>query len=381
MPDFRRGVEHIEKANESKGSGSFTPFMPNLYWKDDGQERYVLILNPIDTIPMVKMQKPFTSDGRVELVVARTDEAIGEKKDPIQETWGYAATDLNVCVAVELEPEFELVKGRKRPTGFVVKTREFNRQVRDDKGEATGEKVECTAPVLGSIAQSPSNFFNHVASQDANKAPIHETPALIRRVGQDKNTDYEFELFDHLELDLSGLLENIDDFSYLNAEDLAELSDALEDAETEVEAANIIGGYLLDKWLDEIADADYYQKIFESIDTVARYPVKGWKKGKGTASDEEKAAPQRTSKRSQRKAKQEEAAAEELEANEDDAPAEAPETEEPQEEAPKAKRSSRKAKDEEPAEEASAVTKSSPVAERLAKLKAKAEAEKAAKAA
>lgn len=371
MPNFRRGVEHIEKANESKG-GDFKPFMPNLYWKDDGQERYVLLLNAIDEIPMVKMQKPFTSEGRVELVVARTDEAIGAKRDPLEETWGYPATDLNICVAVELEPEFEVVKGRKRPTGFVVKTRTFERKLRDDKNEPTGEKEEVTAPVLGVIAQSPSNFFNHVASQDANVAPIHETAALIRRVGDDKNTQYEVEMFDRMDVDLTPLIENIDSFSYLG-DDLENLLTLMEEAGDDFQCAAAIGSVLLDKWLNEVSAEEYYQGVFDSVDQVARYPKKGWKKP-GSKGDEEKSEPVRQTRTSSRRRKQEETPAEEPaqdgpESSEaDDAPAEEPKE-------PKTKRASRaKAKDTD-------VSKESPVRERLAALQAKAEAKKAAAAA
>lgn len=384
MPNFRRGVEHIDKANESKGSGDFKPFMPNLYWKDDGQERYVLILNPVDEIPMVKMQKPFTSEGRVELVISRTDEAIGERKDPLEETWGYPATDLNVCIAVELEPEFEVVKGRKRPTGFIVKTRTFERKLRDDKDEPTGEKEEVTAPVVGVIAQSPSNFFNHVASQDANVAPIHETAALIRRVGDDKNTDYEVELFDRMDLDLGPLIDHIDSVSYLG-DDLEDLIAGLEDAEDDFQCAAIIGSTLLDKWLNELATDEHYQSVFEAVDQVARYPKKGWKKS-GAKAKEEREEPVRQTRTSSRRRKQEDEAPVGADDNlpdsiEADQAADPPAAEE-EAPAPKAKRASR-AKPKEKAGDKAAedVSKGSPVRERLAALQARAEAKKAAAAA
>lgn len=376
MPDFRRGSEHIAKAIESKGKGGdFKPFLPNIYWKDDGQERFVLILNPLEEIPMVKMQKVYTSAERVEYVVARTDDAIGESKDPLEEVWGYPASDLNVCVAVELEPEYEVVKGRKRPCGFVVKTRTFDRKIRDEKGEPTDEKEEVTAPLVGVICQSPGNFFNHVSSQDANTAPIHETAALIRRVGSDKNTDYEIQLFDREELDLSDLIELIENVSYLG-DDTDALLEQLDGSEDDQEAAVLIGSFLLDKWLNQLADEEYYNSIFEQVDEPARYPKKGWKGGKKAA--KEKEAPARSTRRSQRRSRQE---PEEPTA---EAPAEEPAAEEPAEPEPAAEEKPKRSRSRSSGSRstrAADVSKASPVRERLEALKAKAEAAKAADAA
>jgi hypothetical protein len=378
---FRRGAEHIAKAQESSGGGNFTPFLPKIYWKNDQDEKYVLILNAIDEIPMVKVQNVWTKEGRSELVVARTDEAIGHSKDPMEEVWGYQATDNNICIAVELDVEFKVVKERKRPAGFTVKTREFKRSPRGEDGKVIegAEKEEVTAPMIGFIAQSPANFFNHVASQDANKAPIHETAAQIRRIGEGTDTDYEVELLDDLELDLTNLVEYFENISYLDDEDYEEIINLASDIDDEgfegdLELAGIIGGVLLDKLLNEKADQEHYDEVFAQIDSVARYPKKGWKKGE---TEEEK--PKRTARTSQRRKPKEEPVADEPpEAAEE--PEEAVKEEAPVEEPkPKRTRSRSKPKEEEaPAEKKSAVSKDSPVAARLAALREKAAAAKAA---
>jgi hypothetical protein len=381
---FRRGAEHIAKAQESSGGGNFAPFLPKIYWKGDQDAKFVLILNPIDEIPMVKVQNVWTSEGRSELVVARTDEAIGHSKDPMEEVWGYPATDNNICIAVELDVEYKIVKDRKRPAGFNVKTREFKRSPRGDDGKVIegAEKEEVTAPVVGFIAQSPANFFNHVASQDANTAPIHETPAQIRRVGTGTDTDYEIELFDDLDLDLTNLIENFWNISYLGDEDfdlIQQASDEVEEGpEGDLEFAGILGGVLLDKLLNEKADQEHYDEVFGQIDTPARYPKKGWKKG---GSDEEE-KPKRTARSSQRRTRQAEPAADEPQEAAEDPTADGPESSEadaaPAEDKPKRSRARKPKEEKAPAEEKSAVSKDSPVAARLAALREKAAAAKAA---
>jgi hypothetical protein len=355
MPEFRRGKEHIAKANEdAQGGGDFKPFLPNLYWKEDGDSKYLLILNPIDDIPMVKLIKAWTSEGRPEMVIARTDQAIGANKDPISEEWGFSDTDNNLAIAVELEPEYETKNGRKRPVQFVVATKTFERKVRDDDGEATDETEEVTTPVVGLIAQSPNNFWNHVAAADAEQGPIHELPAMIRRVGDGTNTSYSVTLFEDKPMDLSALFEFLDGVTYLN-DHMDELVEQLadEDSEDGLDAAHKIGSLLLDLRLDEMADEENYNEVFESIDKPAKYPKKGWKKGEKS---EAKAKTERRAKPSQRRSpvKSTEAKAEEPASSDVD---NADEVEREQKPA--------KAKKEKP------VTRSSPARARLDELRAK----------
>lgn len=360
---FRRGSEAIAKANEAAKSGGntdFRPFLTNFYWKDDQEVKYLWILNPLEDIPLVQMQKVWTKDSRSEYVIARTADVLGESSDPIEDKWGYGPQDLNICVACEVKPVMEVVRGRERPVEFEVAYRTFERKVRDDKGQPTGEVEEVTAPIVGMIAQSPNNFFNHVASKDANVAPIHEFAMAVRRIGVDKNTDYEIDLFDDKPLNPDNLLEYFDSISYLSDEDkdaLAVLIDG--DPENGVEAlsdedaAVAIGEALLNKRLNEMADLDYYNRIFAAIDSPARYPSKKYREANGGAKDEEPKT-ERKARPSQRRGRRAEAQVE----------PEAEVKDEPREEAKSARpRTSRRS-----------VDKSSPVRERLEELKRKTEA-------
>lgn len=331
MPDFRRGKEHIAKANESAQGGDFRPFIPNFYWNEADESQYVLVLNPIDDIPMVKLQKVFV-DGRPNHLIARTDEAIGEKKDPIEDQWDYDPKDTNICIAVQLVPTIEQIKKRNRPTGFEVETKTFERKIRDDKGELTDEREEITTPVVGFIAQSPNNFGNHLASTDANVAPIESTPLRITRTGERLDTDYEIEAFEDKPVDLSNLLEFVDGITYLEDE-MDDLLDQIDGAEDEFAAAGIIGSLLLDKKLNEMCDEDLYNEVLEKITEPAKFSKKR-KESKA------KAKPARLARQSQRRSQRvdEEPNHSSDEAEPDEAEAEV-KSEEPAKDKPKPRRS------------------------------------------
>jgi hypothetical protein len=306
-PDFRRGAEAIEKAQEkAKAGGDYRPFAPSIFWQNDEDERYLLFLNPIDDIPTVDMigfipikKKKGNGDTYTlyEQVLARTDPSIDESVDPMQRDWDAKPRDTSIAVAVELEPLFETVKGRKRPRGFEVKTTEYERRVRDDEGNLTDETEEVISPVIGFITQSPHNFFNLVASFDAKRSPIEETPLSITRVGSGSSTAYTIDGFPEQELDLSNLIEYIDGVSYLD-DDLDDLLEQLDTDDGDAEQASVIGTVMLDKRLEELADEDRYNELYEQItESLDRWG--GNKNKKSAAPSEKKQRP------SQRKKKEE----------------------------------------------------------------------------
>ncbi len=273
MPDFRRGAEAIATAQkESKSGGSFKAFTPEFFWKD-GDEKFLLFLNPVRDIPTTDLiefipVKAKKADGdtytRYERTISRTDPVIGEDSDPMEDEWQGKGRARCVAVAVELEPTYTEVKGRKRPTGFSVKTREFERRIRDEEGELTDQYESVIAPEVAIVHASPHNFFNIVTSYDENEAPIEETPVKITRIGSDKNTSYSLLGYPEQEIDLSALVQNIDNVYYL-ANELDVILPAIEGASDDQEAAAIIGAAMLDKRLEELVDQDRYDDLFKGI--------------------------------------------------------------------------------------------------------------------
>lgn len=359
MPDFRRGAAGVAEAQKKATSGgSFSPFAPEMFWKSDADERYILFLNPMDEIPTVDMisfipQKRKKANGEAftvyERVVARTDSSIGEATDAMADDWQGKPRDTCVAIAVELEPTLEKqANGRMRPTGFHVKTDSYERRVRDDKGELTDETEEVTTPVLGIIHASPHNFFNVVSSADANDFPIEDTAVKITRVGTKTDTTYTVTGYPDQEIDLGDLIEYIEGVSYLTDEEMDTLVEAVDAADNDKEAGLAIGEFVLNKRMEELCDGERYDKLYESItETLDKFGGKGKKDGKKERTSR-RDRPARPSSRRNRDADQHtDGPGESTDADQHLGKAEAP-----AEEAPKRQRRSRAAKPvEEPAAE------------------------------
>jgi hypothetical protein len=311
MPDFRRGREAIKEANERKGGGNFQPFAPKHFWKDSGEKKYLLFLNPIEEIPQIDLipMVPITrerQDGTEYTFyadfIARTDPAIGEEEDRLVEELNARARRSNLAVAVALEVETENVKGRTRPKGFSVATVEFDRRVRGDDGELTDETETITAPDIGFVAQSPLNFFNWLEAFDASEAPLTETPLKVERLGDDKNTTYAFTPYIDQPVDLTNLLDFVDGISYLD-EEMDEIKEQIEDMNDD-EAAALIASLMLEKRLEELADEDRYHELTDDVTEDLGWNPGGAKK-KPRSKTKAKAAKPKPQRRSQRKAKEE----------------------------------------------------------------------------
>ncbi len=305
MGDIRRGSAAIQEAAESakRGDGTFRPFIPSIYWKEDKEERYVLFLNEIDVIPtfdMITFIK--TEEGFYQEAVAKTDQVFGERGDRFVDEWDATARKTTLAIAVELEPVIEVVNKRRRPKGFEVKTVEYDRTILDDEGNATDQTEPVTAPAVGVISQSPNNFFNVIGNFDANELPIHETPLKITRIGKDTNTAYTVVGYEDQPIDLSNLFEYLDGISYLNDEIdgvINRIAGETEDGEDgepldDKDAALYVGNLLLDKKINELIDDERYDELFEGVhESMDIYGKK--KKGRKGASKKER--PARTSQR------------------------------------------------------------------------------------
>lgn len=308
MPDFRKGVAAIQEVKESTKGGNFTQFAPSIRWSDDKEERYVLFLTPIEEIPLVDLHeyvplgegKKANGDtySKYGFYISRKDQAIGEDFDLLEDKHDLKPKSRNVAVAVELEPVMETVRGRPKPKGFEIKTREYERRI--DPDDEDSEKETVTAPEIGIVIQSPHNFFGWLGSYNESEGPHEETPLKVKRRGKDKNTEYDFVPYEGQDVDLSGLIEYIDGINYLDdvIDDLHEAIDDLDD----FEAAQVVASYLLDLRLDELADAERYEEEVGPLEEIKTR----WNKSSKKETKETKKRPQRRSQRVKKSSAKEE---------------------------------------------------------------------------
>lgn len=299
LDNFSRGKEAIEKAAKGGGKGGFSPFAPQIGWKD-GDEKFILFLNTIEEIPVVLMHewidcgsktigdKTFTE---YYFGIARTDPVIGEDHDPLIEK-GSNPKKRSLAVAVELEPVMkDTGNGRQRPDGFRVKTQEYERKTED------GTETVVT-PVIGVVTQAQGNFYSLLTSLDESEAPIEEMAIKIKRLGGDGKTAYQMTPYVDQSIDFSGLLENVEGISYLsrNEEVWADLSPVLaDDSIDDATVANIIAVTLLETRLNELADSDIFHEKTDGIEEVIdKFAPKG---GKDSAKPSRPARPTRPSRR------------------------------------------------------------------------------------
>ena len=296
MPTFRKGHEAIEEAAKSSG-GSFTPFIPQLTWKDK-DEKFILLLTPIEDTYTVDLhefievgtyKKGDETKTKFESFVSRKDRGIGEDYDKIEEL-GREPRRRTLGVAVELEPSFETVRGRKRPSGFSVKTDQFTRKT--DDGE-----VDVEAPRVGLLSQAQKNFFGWLVSFDRTHAPAHETPLQVVRRGSDSETTYDFIQFEGNEIDFSGLFDNLDGIGYLTDEDRDELDKAIESAEDDYTAAVAVGVAILEKRFGELIDKERYDELMGPIDELPAPRFGGGSKKKDDSKKSRGSRPARKSPR------------------------------------------------------------------------------------
>jgi hypothetical protein len=259
--NFRKGLEGM-KEPERGGRSPFPGFLRQIQWQKDREEKYIAFLNPASDIPTVDLHT-FIPVGtwpsgktKYEDFISRTDPGVGEESDDLADRLGKKPQRRSIAIAVELEPTYKTVNGRKRPNGFTIKTETFERKT--DNGV---EEVE--APVLGVVVQSPQNFFGYLGSFDAATAPIEETPFAVLRRGKDAGTQYDFTPYLDQEIDYSNLIENAANISYLRDE--IEGLDLSGDAR---EAAMAIGSALLSKRLDELTDGERYKRLVDPIEYI-----------------------------------------------------------------------------------------------------------------
>lgn len=267
MAKFRKGFQENTDSGGKRG-GSFAP---DLRWRGDNDEKFILMLIPQDDVVRVKIHewievgKAEKANGdtytKFETFISRRDPNIGENSDILEDKFNLYPKDRHMGVAVELEPVMETIRGRHRPKSFQVKTETYKTQ--------EGERVQ---PAIGILTQGNKNFWGWVQSYDNAHAPINEVPVAVTRRGTDKDTTYDFVPFADLSVDLSPLFDNLDGISYLRDE-MEDIKKGVADANDEIDQAAVVGNALLDKRLDELADKERYDNLVGGItDYKPRFP-------------------------------------------------------------------------------------------------------------
>lgn len=259
MPEFRRGIAGMQSNNSASGKQS--AFCPEIRWQGDREEKFILFLNRIDDIPTVELHTFIpvgtTKSGKTkyEQFISRTDPAIGESKDDLTDRLGRKAAARALAAAVELEPVYTMVNGKRRPTGFEVKTETFARKTED------GGSEEVEAPLVGLVVQSPFNFYGWLGSFSESTGTIEDTPFQVIRRGKDAKTTYDFMPFLDQKVDFSNLIDYIENVSYLRGSTDNLPSDPQE-------AALEIGTRLLEKRLTELTDGNRYTEMVSPIAVI-----------------------------------------------------------------------------------------------------------------
>lgn len=265
MPNLRKGAAAIEAAAESKGSGGdYKPFAPTIRWKDNNEEKYVLIITPIEETPVLDVHE-FVQVGLREngkpifgFYASRKDPYFGESYDQLEDDFGIKPSERTFGVAVELEPEFDSSSGRRpRVKRFKVATDTY------EKKNENGGDEEVTYPLVGIISQAAGNFYNHVRSNDADYGPIYELPLKIKRIGTGKDTQYSFTPFMDQEVDFSNLIEYIGGVGYVDKE----VVDKAKTLDTDA-AAQLIAENILDKRINELADKEAYDEAVNPLTEI-----------------------------------------------------------------------------------------------------------------
>lgn len=262
MPNFRTGLAPEE--SREGGARQFPGFLRSIQWTKDREEKFIAFLNPASDIVTAEVHT-FIPVGtwksgkpRYEEFISRTDPGVGETSDDLTDRLGRKAQKRDIAVAVELEPTYTTVNGRKRPTGFAVKTESFERKTQE------GGTEEVEAPVIGLVMQSRRNFYGWVGSFDAATNPIEETPLQVIRRGKDADTAYDFTPFIDQKIDYTNLIQYAENINYVRDE----VRDDLDLSGDEKEAALAIGKLILDKRIAELADGERYERLVTPIQVI-----------------------------------------------------------------------------------------------------------------
>lgn len=299
MHKYRHGSAAIESAaTSSQGSTSFRRFVPEIFWKEADEKKYILILTPIDEvgafdlhdfIPIEREKANGETYTSYESFMSRKDNFIGEDFDKIEDELERTPRTRCMGVGVELTPVMEVVKGRKRPTAFTVKTDTYTRNTED--GEET-----VIYPLIGIISQSSSLMWSPLNSFDESQGPLESLPLeIVRRIpgGVKSNTKYEMIPFMDVPVDCSPVREYVSGIGYFLEDEIENLQVEMDATDDELKAAQVVARALFEKRIEELADKERYDEL---LGDVSELPALPW--GQNQTKTTPKTRPVRPSQRS-----------------------------------------------------------------------------------
>lgn len=184
MAKFRTGADAIRQSAESRGSSK--DFAPQVTWKG-GETKYIQFITPLEDVPTVEMYQYMVvghkdnGDPIYRTFISPRDPALlsdnPDARDYLRER-GLFPKRRQVALAVELEPQIETVRGKRRPVGFTVAERTYTKE----------DSSELIVPAVGVIIQSHV-FFSWFATF-AEDYDVQDHVFKVTREGNDQNTKY-----------------------------------------------------------------------------------------------------------------------------------------------------------------------------------------------
>jgi hypothetical protein len=265
MPNFEvaRGTGAMDPPK--RGGGKSLEYWNYVRWSADGDTKYIAWLTPASQLITVQLhewielpEQTKSGKSRYGFYIDRRDPCIGEDYDDLTDRLDVLSKRRTLGVAVELEPTYTTANGRKKVSGFNVKTETFNKTNED------GDEVEVEAPIIGIVNQARGNFYRWFASYDESYDPIEDVPFEVKRQGKGSDTSYIAVGLANVKVDYSNLLDKLQNLSQFLAPDL-EVFDAIKDEKERVLA---IGAEYLDRHLEYLADSERYSEQVGPINFI-----------------------------------------------------------------------------------------------------------------
>ena len=169
--------------NVTAPSGSGRRFTPTIYWKANGEAKYIAFMMPAEQMPLVLLHTFVDTPNGLRTFVCRkyppfVEESGGECL--LCDHLNHKPTWRRMAVAFELDPQEEVKAGRKKLTGLSVQLNEVEQE------DGTSKFY----PRVGIILQADKNFFRQLFDYDTDVRPLDEVAFKIIKNGERQNVSF-----------------------------------------------------------------------------------------------------------------------------------------------------------------------------------------------